>query len=399
MAFSRRKYLLILILGLLSAIGPLSIDMYLPGFETITRDLSTTIEKVQLSLTSFFVGIALGQLLYGPLLDRFGRKKPLIVGLMIYIGSSVACAFAHSAEALITFRFLQAMGSCAGMVAARAMVRDYFQPGETAKVFSLLMLVIGVSPIVAPTLGSYIIHYIEWHYIFWLLALIAALILAAVVFFIPKGAGGDPLRSLKPRPILKNFGTVLRLPQFLVYALAGGFASSGLYAYLSASPFVMMELYGLNERQYGWVFGILAASLITSSQVNNVVLRKYKSEQVSRIALLIQASCGILMILLYSTGWMNLYWLIGLIFCYLGCQGFVFPNTSALALNPFSRSAGSASALMGSIQLSIGAIASVTVSVLHNGTSLPMVSVMAACSLISCLVLLFAPKEIASGEL
>src|SRR5690606_30836044 len=141
---------------------------------------------------------------------------------------------------------------------------------------------------------------------------------------LPKGKGGDPARSLKPRPILQGFWSVLRLPQFLVYALAGGFASSGLYAYLSASPFVMMDLYGLNERQYGWVFGILAASLITSSQVNNLVLRKYKSEEVSRIALLIQAACGMLMILLYVIGWINLYWLIGLIFCYLGCQGFVF---------------------------------------------------------------------------
>lgn len=399
MEFSSRKYLLILILGLLSAIGPLSIDMYLPGFETIAEDLSTRIEKVQLSLTSFFVGVALGQLFYGPLLDRFGRKRPLVMGLIIYIASSIACAFAASAESLIAFRFLQALGSCAGMVASRAMVRDYFKPGETAKVFSLLMLVIGVSPIVAPTLGSYIIHFYDWHFIFWLLALIAGLILCCVVFFLPKGKAGDPLRSLKPGPILAGFGAVLRLRQFHIYALAGGFASSGMYAYLSASPYVLMDLYGMNERQYGWAFGVLAAALITSSQVNNLFLRRYKSEEVSRIALRIQACCGLLMVLLYFTGWINLYWLIGLIFCYLGCQGFIFPNTSALALNPFSRSAGSASALLGSIQLSIGALASVSVSLLHNGTALPMVSVMAACSLMSCVALLFAPRVIASGEL
>ena len=180
----RRKFVVILLLGLLSAIGPFSIDMYLPGFQDIATDLNTSIERIQLSLSSFFVGIAAGQLFYGPLLDRFGRKKPLVVGLLIYLISSLACAFTDSADSLIALRFLQALGSCGGMVAARAMVRDYFPASETAKVFSMLMLVIGVSPILAPTLGGYFIAHLGWHSIFIFLSVFVVLVLLGVVFFL-----------------------------------------------------------------------------------------------------------------------------------------------------------------------------------------------------------------------
>jgi len=171
-----RKFLIILMLGLLSAIGPFSIDMYLPGFKAIALDLQTTIEHIQLSLTSFFIGIAGGQIIYGPLLDRFGRKSPLLIGLVIYIAASIGCVFIQSADGLIFLRLIQALGSCAGMVASRAMVRDYFPPTETAKIFSMLMLVIGISPILAPTMGGYIIEIWGWHYIFVFLTILTVLI-------------------------------------------------------------------------------------------------------------------------------------------------------------------------------------------------------------------------------
>src|SRR5690606_9188241 len=169
---STRKHglLTLIILGLLSAIGPFSIDMYLPGFESIAQSLQTTVSHIQLSLTSFFIGIASGQIIYGPLLDRFGRKTPLVIGLFIYVAASIGCVFIQTAEGLILLRFIQALGSCAGMVAARALVRDFFPASETAKIFSMLMLVIGVSPILAPTLGGYVIHLWGWHFIFAFLA-------------------------------------------------------------------------------------------------------------------------------------------------------------------------------------------------------------------------------------
>ncbi len=389
----KRKFLVILLLGLLSAIGPFSIDMYLPGFQDIATDLNTSIEKIQLSLSSFFVGIAAGQLFYGPLLDRFGRKPPLVVGLLIYLASSLACAFATSADSLIVLRFLQALGSCGGMVAARAMVRDYFPASETAKVFSLLMLVIGVSPILAPTLGGYFIAHLGWHSIFIFLSVFVILVLLGVIFFLKGSKTANKELSLHPKFIVNNYREVLRLPQFYIYALSGGFASSGLYAYISGSPFVMMNLFGLNEKQYGWAFAGLAMSLITGSQLNNILLKKFSSHTISKYALMVQALMGIILMLLAFTQQLNLYSMLGCTFFYLGSQGFVFPNTSAMALNPFTKLAGSASAMLGTIQLSIGALASASVSFFHNNTAVPMVAIMALCSFLSFLFLvILAPK-------
>lgn len=386
----RSRFLIILMLGLLSAIGPFSIDMYLPGFKAIAVDLQTNIEQIQLSLTSFFIGIASGQIVYGPLLDRFGRKTPLIFGLLVYIGASIGCVFIQSADGLILLRFVQALGSCGGMVASRALVRDYFPASETAKIFSLLMLVIGVSPILAPSMGGYIIDIWGWHYIFVFLTGLSTLILLGAMLILPKSPA-DPSLSLMPVPILKGFLRVLKTRQFLIYSLAGGTASSGLYAYLSGSPFVMMEIYGLNEKQYGWSFALIAGGLIASSQINNLMLRKFESGNIAKIALMIQAFSGLIMLILALTNLLNLYAIIFFIFCFLACQGFVFPNTSALALNPFTKAAGSASALLGSVQLSIGALASILVSVLHNNTNIPMVSIMATCAIVSYLILLLAP--------
>lgn len=388
----KKRFLTILMLGLLSAIGPFSIDMYLPGFNAIAADLNTDIEHVQLSLTSFFIGIAIGQMIYGPLLDRFGRKTPLIVGLLIYIAASIGCALVNSADGLIILRFIQALGSCVGMVASRAMVRDYFPASETAKIFSLLMLVIGVSPILAPTLGGYVIDIWGWHYIFVFLTVLTSLILLGVLFFLPKSRP-DLSVSLKPKPIVHSFWSVFRTRQFILYAVAGGLASSGMYAYLSGSSFVMMEIYGLTEKQYGWVFALIAAGLITSSQLNSLLLRRFRSEDIAKNALMVQSGVAMLMFVLAVPNQLSLTGMIILIFCFLACQGFVFPNTSALALNPFTKSAGSASALLGTIQLSIGAISSVLVSLFHNRTSIPMVTIMTVCAVVSYLILASASRR------
>src|SRR5690554_2685803 len=289
----QNRFLVIFILGLLSAIGPFSIDMYLPGFQAIANDLNTSIDRVQLSLTSFFIGIALGQIIYGPLLDRFGRKPPLLIGLAIYVLASMACGIAKTADQLILFRFLQALGSCAGMVAARAMVRDFFPPDETAKIFSLLMLVIGISPIIAPTIGSYFVQKWDWHYIFFSLGFLVLILLSAVAFLLKGTAQSNKNMSLKPKIIIKNYLQVISFRQFIVFALIGAFASSGMYAYLSGSPFVMMEHFGLSEKQYGWAFAFLAGGLIIASQLNTVLLKKYKSEVIAKYAAMFQAIVGL----------------------------------------------------------------------------------------------------------
>src|SRR5690554_2091258 len=370
--FSNSKRFLIFLLGLLSAIGPFSIDMYLPGFTYIAEDLGTSIDRVQLSLTSFFIGIAFGQLIYGPIMDRFGRKKPLMIGLFIYILSSVLCAVAINVEALIALRFTQALRSCAGMVAAREMVRDFFKPYETANVMSLLMLVIGISPIIAPTLGSLMIQLGDWHYIFYVLAGIGITIALLVHFFLKGAKGADQTISLRPKYVMEQYQQVISLKQFIIFALAGGFAASGMYAYLSGSPFVLMELYAFTEAQYGWAFAMLASGLIIAAQLNSLVLRYYDSLTIARWASFSQLIVGLSLVIVGVMDIQNVYLLLGLLFRYLFFQGFVFPNTSAMSLNPFKRLAGSASALMGFLQLFIGAITSMVVSVFHNGTQAPM---------------------------
>lgn len=390
----RERFFTIFTLGLLSAMGAFSIDMYLPGFPDIARDLHTTVAHITLSITSFFIGISVGQMVYGPLLDKFGRKKPLYIGLVVYLITSIACAYAPTADALIGIRFLQALGSCAGMVASRALVRDIFPVEENAKIFSLLMLVLALSPIIAPTLGGYVTAAFGWQSIFLILATIAGLTLLLVLFKLPEGRKPDTSLSLLPRPIINGFLEVTKVPQFYTYAFAGAIASSGLYAYIAGSPFVFMELYHVTEKQYGWIFAIIAMGLIVASQVNTLLLRRYSSEQIIRVTLFCQCLAGIALVLGTYFHFLGLYSTIFLIWIFLSTQGFAFPNSSALSLAPFTRNAGTASALMGAVQLGIGAISTALVSILNNGTAMPMAAVMCACAIGSFLVLLIGRRKI-----
>ncbi|MEO5782142.1 MAG: multidrug effflux MFS transporter, partial [Ginsengibacter sp.] len=285
-------------------------------------------------------------------------------------------------------------GGCAGMVAARAMVRDIFPVKENAKIFSLLMLVIGVSPIIAPTLGGYVSAEFGWHYIFIILTLMSALILIAVHFALPESRKPDHSVSLLPAPIIKSFLGVFKEPQFYTYAFTGAISAAGLYAYISGSPHVFMELYKVTEQQYGWIFAGVALGLITCSQLNSFLLRKYKSEQIIRVALFCQTLTGVALVAGTEFHFLGLYSTIFLILLFLSCQGFVFPNSSALSMAPFSKNAGTASALMGAIQLAVGALTSGIVSILTNGTALPMAGVMALCALVSFSVLLAGRKVI-----
>ena len=391
------RFFVIFTLGLLSATGAFSIDMYLPGFPAIAKDLHTTVAHVTLSITSFFIGISIGQMIYGPLLDKYGRKEPVYVGLVVYLVASIACAYAPTADALIGIRFVQALGSCAGLVVSRALVRDIFPVEENAKIFSLLMLVLALSPIIAPTLGGYMTALLGWQSIFFVLAAIAGVTILLVYFTLPAGRQPDPSLSLLPRPIIKSFMEVAKVPQFYTYAFAGAIASSGLYAYIAGSPFVFMELYHVSERQYGWIFAIIAMGLIGGSQVNTLLLRSYSSEQIIRVTLFCQCLAGIALVVGTWLHFLGLYSTIFLVLIFLSTQGFAFPNSSALSLAPFSKNAGTASALMGAIQLGIGAVSTALVSILHNNTAMPMAAVMCACAVISFVILLIGRKIIAGS--
>jgi len=391
---TQKQSLLIFVLGLLTAIGPFSIDMYLPGFPDIARSLGTTVSYVSLSLSSFFIGISVGQFLYGPLLDRYGRKKPLQIGLLIYLLASVGCTFAASAGMLIVLRLLQALGGCVGMVASRAMVRDLFPVKDNARIFSLLMLVVAISPIIAPTLGGYLTAVAGWQSIFIALSVMGTCILLLAYKFLPESREPDPSYSLRPATILQKFGQVIKEPQFYTYAFTGACASSGMYAYIAGSPGVFMELFKVSEKQYGWIFALIAMGLIGASQLNSVLLRIYKSEQVIRVALFCQSITGIILFLGTWFHLLELFSTIFFIFIFLCCQGFTFPNSSALSLAPFATLAGSASALLGGIQMSIGAFTSALVSVLSNHTALPMTGVMACCAITSFTILMIGSRII-----
>lgn len=386
---ARKKYFLviILILGALATISPFSIDMYLPGFPAIANDLNTTIDQVQLSLTAYLIGISIGQLLYGPLLDRFGRKTPLYVGLSIYVVASIGCAVTQSVGSLVAMRLIQALGGCVGIVAAQALVRDLFPISKIAQAFSLITLVIAVSPMIAPTVGAYVTAWIGWHYVFIVLAAITALIMLSVYFFLPQGKKPDPTMSLRPTAVLKNYLAVIREPQFTIYTLAGGLATAAPFAYIAGSSDVFILQYGVSEKEYGWIFAFIAFAMIGSTQLNHGLLKKFKSEQIIRFTLCYQSVIGMILIVGTYYGWYGKFELIGLMFIFFIGQGLTGPNTSALSLAPFTRLAGSASALMGSWRLGAGAIISALVSIFHNNTALPMVVIMSLCAMISLLLL------------
>ena len=396
---TRKQYFfIILILGALSTISPFSIDMYLPGFPAISEDLSTTIDKVQLSLTSYLVGISVGQLLYGPLLDRFGRKLPLYGGLAIYLLASLACAFTTSVDALIAMRFVQAIGGCAGMVAAQALVRDLFPVNKTAQAFSMLTLVIAVSPMIAPTVGGYVTTAFGWHAVFLILAAITALILVGVHFALPEGKQADPSISLRPKAVTQNFMSVLKQRQFLVYALVGGIATAAPFAYIAGSADVFMNMYHVSEQEYGWIFAFIAFAMIGSTQLNHILLKRFTSENIIYVTLLYQTVLGVLLVTGTMYGWYGKYSLILMIFLFLTGQGLTNPNATALSLAPFTRHAGSAAALMGSFRMGMGGLVSAAVSVLHNNTAIPMVIVMSLCAIGGLSVLLLSKRATRLAE-
>jgi DHA1 family bicyclomycin/chloramphenicol resistance-like MFS transporter len=388
----KQKRTIILTLGALAALGPFSIDMYLPGFPAIAADLNTTISRVGLSLTSYFIGISLGQLIYGPLIDRYGRKKPLAAGLLIYLVTAIGCALSPTVDWLIGLRFLLALGGCVGMVAGRAIVRDLFPANETARVFSSLILVMGAAPIIAPTLGGYVTATLGWRAIFYLLAVIAATLLLMTRRFLPESRQPDPGVSLKPGKVAREYAQVFKEPSFLSYAVAGSISFAGMFSYIAGSPFVFMEYFGLNETLYGWLFGLNAFGFILGSQLNRLWLRKLSPAQVAlRSCVCLSITAGLLG-LGSLFGFLNAYSTLSLIFSSLFFLGFLVPNTTALALGPFTRYVGSASALLGSFQMIAGAMASALVSVLHNGTPAPMALCMAGSAFIALVALLVRRK-------
>ncbi|HEX4407688.1 MAG TPA: multidrug effflux MFS transporter [Xanthobacteraceae bacterium] len=382
------RFFIILILGALSTVSPISIDMYLPAFPQIARDLGTTPSEISFSVSGYFIGLALGQLIYGPLLDRFGRKLPIYAGLSLFIVSSIACMTVHSPNLFIAFRLLQALGGCVAQVGAITMVRDFFPVEESAKIISLLVLVLSVSPLFAPTIGGLVSTTIGWPWIFAILAAFAVIVMAVIYLFLPEGHKPDPTISLRPSAIFGEFLKIIGLPQFYTYALGGAFAFAGLFVYVTGSPIIFLDGFHLAPRTYGLVFAGLAISFIGGSQLNVLLSRRFLDRQIYRTALYCQCFVGAIILVGTLAGWYGLTANIVLLLLYLPFCGMGFPNAAAIALAPFGRNVGSASALLGFLQMGIGAFASTSVGFLRSADSAPIFAAMTSTAFIGLVIVL-----------
>lgn len=373
---------IILILGALSAFGPLAIDFYLPAFPTMARAFGTDVEHVQLSLAAYFVGLALGQLFYGPLADRYGRRWPLLAGVTLFTLASMACAFAPALDWLIAARFVQALGGCAGMVITRAVVRDSCDPVQGAKVFSQLMLVMGLAPILAPLGGGLLLNAFGWQAIFVSLTAFSALCGIAVALRLPETLPADaPRHPLSGT--LRRYIDLFRDREFIAFALAGGVAMAGMFAYVAGSPFVFIELYGIPAEHYGWLFGSNAAGFIIVSQINARLLRLRGPGFWLRRFVWYYFACGAALLVMALSKPDALWPLLIPLFAGLASLGSILPNATACAMAQQGKQAGLASALMGSLQFCVAAVASATVGWLHNGTAVPMALVICVCALLA----------------
>jgi MFS transporter, DHA1 family, multidrug resistance protein len=381
-----RRLEIIILLGALNAFAPLSIDMYLPSLPLLEHVFGATTAEVQRTLATFLIGFALAQLLYGPLADRFGRKPPLYGSLTLFVVASIACGSAQSVGSLTLFRLLQAVGACGGQVIARAMVRDLFQPAETRRVFSMLMLVNGVAPVAAPLLGGYILLWFGWRAIFWMLALVGFACLVGMHLRLPETLHPDSSQRLEVRRIFSSYALLARNRTFVSAALVCGFAASGMFGYIASAPFVFINLYGVSPQHFGWLFGFIAVGIISASQINGRILHGVPADRVLRGAVIVQFVAGGTLL---AATWARAGGFAGLyvpLYAYVACVGFVYPCGAALAMAAHARMAGFASALLGTLQFGIAAISTILLGTIQNTSALPMAIVIAVCGTCALLV-------------
>ncbi|GAB3792228.1 multidrug effflux MFS transporter [Dyella agri] len=372
-----------LVLGLLSAIGPFAIDMYLPALPSIQRSLHTGVDAAQMSLMAFFAAIAAGQVIYGPVSDMLGRKPPIYFGLCLFAVASIGCALAPDIHTLIAARFVQGLGACAGMVIPRAIVRDMHTGTAAAKLMALLMLVFSVSPILAPLTGSLVIRLASWRGIFWVVSGAAVLGLLLANFVLKETRTKAQRMESSLRSALLSYRTLLRDRHFLGLVLIGAFGVSSFFTYLANSSFVLIEHYGLTPTQYSLAFSVNAVSFIGAAQFTGWLGGRYGLRRVVRTAVVGYAATMLALLVLTAAGMDRLDLLMALLFVGYGFLGLVIPTTAVLALDRHGPIAGTASALMGTMQFVTGAAVIAVVGRFLNGTALPMVGGIAACALIA----------------
>jgi DHA1 family bicyclomycin/chloramphenicol resistance-like MFS transporter len=364
----------ILILGGLSAFAPLSIDMYLPALPRMAADLHSADSTLQFTLTAFIIGLALGQLLVGPISDAIGRRKPLLIGLTLYAGASVLCALSPSAELLIAARAVQALGAAAGIVIARAVVRDLYSGTAMTKFFSMLMLVSGLAPILAPVIGGQILRLTSWRGVFVVLTVFGALLLVATALALPEPLPAERRQPGRLGASLRTYAGLLADRSFLGYALSGGLMFGGMFAYISASSFVLQDVYGLSPQEFSLVFGANGIGIVLAGQLNGRLVGRIPERPLLAVGLTASAvgGVGVLLAAVFSLP------LPALLVPLVLLVAMVMPNASSLAMGEHPHNAGSASALVGVLQFVVGGLATPLVSLGGANSAIPMGIVMAS---------------------
>jgi MFS transporter, DHA1 family, multidrug resistance protein len=384
---------LILLLGLLDAFGPLGIDMYLPAFPRIEQDLKAQGGAMQLTLSLFLAGLALGQLICGPISDRAGRRLPLLYGCAAFAIASLTCAFARSIEALILARFVMGLAGATGMVIARAVVRDSFDEADSSRVYSMLMLVIGIAPIISPSVGGWLMQFGSWGSIFWALAGFACVCGVAVAIDLPETLPPSRRNRDSLATIGRRYAAMIVDLRFVGYAAPVSLALGLIFAYVASAPSLFMQFYGLSPTGFSLVFAGNAIGLIGAAQVNRRLTRHYDTHVILRAASLANAATALLLPVLAWTGVGGFPAFCADIFLCLATVGLILPNAAAAAMAPFPHQAGVASALLGTSQFTIGAATGALVGIFHDGTARPMALTMAACAALSVIITLACERR------
>jgi DHA1 family bicyclomycin/chloramphenicol resistance-like MFS transporter len=385
-------------LGAMSAFGPFAIDMYLPAFPRIARDLGTAIGRVQITLAIFLLGLAAGQILWGTLSDRVGRRIPLLSGCLLFSGMAIVCATTHSIQALIIARFFMGLGGSAGVVVSRAIVRDLFEENEAARFYSMMMIIGGIGPIAAPFMGSLLLTHYNWRAIFWTITAFGGVCIAAVLRHIPETLAREDRARGHLVDVFRGYGRILANRRFLGPALAIGCTSGMLFTYIASSSFIFIELFGIPVAYFGFLFATNSIGLYIGGQSNRWLLRRFPAERLLRKGMWINVCTALLLVGCVRTGLGGFPLFFGILFLCLTTLGVIFPNATAMTMQPFAAEAGSASALLGIFQFILGATAGALVGLFHDGTALPMAMQIACFGLLARGILCLTPKRAETGS-
>lgn len=392
------RHLLVLILGTLTCLGPLAIDLYLPAMPEIARSMGEPLGRIQLTLSAYTIGFALGQIIFGPLSDRFGRMKIILPGIVGYIATNILSSMAGSANELIIIRCLQALAGAAVMVCIPAMVRDLFPREECAKVLSSILLVMTIAPLAAPILGGQILRFAGWPSLFLFMAGAGALAFVLALFKLQESLPEERRAQMNPRELVRAYKSVLTHRQAMSYILAHGFFFGGMFAFISGSPFVYIELFGVPADQYGYLFGLNIIGMGLCNIINMRLMGRFQLRNLLRFGCYTACVAGMLLLFNAWSGFGGLAGIVIPVILFIACMGFTGPNSNALALENFPRIAGTANAAAGVLRFGIGGITAGLAGMLHNGTAIPMAGLMAGCACLSVLCLTFVGGKAAETE-